>query len=164
MFNHRPHLGRTHQERILAKRDLPCESCGHNLRGSKGEVCPECGTALSLERLRERIPPIRPPHTPEPWQLRYAKAYPWLWGLHAAAFIGNTAWIIYFSGSFGVLIAFVMVPVYGYGAILLHSLDIEEPPPASRRLRLDSDAAVAMIPVIWLLPIILGLLLRFALP
>jgi hypothetical protein len=29
-------------------RDVPCPSCGYNLRNLTGEVCPECGEALAL--------------------------------------------------------------------------------------------------------------------
>lgn len=32
----------------LADRDIPCPSCGYNMRGSEKCVCPECGKALVL--------------------------------------------------------------------------------------------------------------------
>lgn len=34
--------------RFLASRDVPCPSCGYNLRGLAGEVCPECRQELVL--------------------------------------------------------------------------------------------------------------------
>ncbi len=30
----------------LAERDIPCESCGYNLRGVETVQCPECGTVI----------------------------------------------------------------------------------------------------------------------
>ncbi|MBX3376176.1 MAG: hypothetical protein KF678_04150 [Phycisphaeraceae bacterium] len=38
---------------FLAERDAPCPRCGYNLRGLAGVECPECGLALSVERLKE---------------------------------------------------------------------------------------------------------------
>lgn len=37
--------------RYLADRDLPCPKCRYNLRGTRSQSCPECGTALSLDAL-----------------------------------------------------------------------------------------------------------------
>jgi hypothetical protein len=37
----------------LAGVDVPCPKCGYNLRDQKGEVCPECGKALSVQALHE---------------------------------------------------------------------------------------------------------------
>lgn len=31
----------------LADRDQPCHACGHNLRGVREVVCPECGTVIA---------------------------------------------------------------------------------------------------------------------
>jgi hypothetical protein len=36
---------------VLAGTNVACPRCGYNLRGSSGEVCPECGLALSPEIL-----------------------------------------------------------------------------------------------------------------
>lgn len=36
---------------FLAGRDAPCPRCGYNLRDLKVEVCPECGAAISIEKL-----------------------------------------------------------------------------------------------------------------
>jgi hypothetical protein len=33
---------------FLASRDVPCPSCDYNLRGLKGDVCPECSQRLVL--------------------------------------------------------------------------------------------------------------------
>ncbi|MGD9689869.1 MAG: hypothetical protein AB7K52_09480 [Phycisphaerales bacterium] len=35
-------------ERFLSDRDVPCPSCGYNLRGSRATACPECGKSLRL--------------------------------------------------------------------------------------------------------------------
>lgn len=35
-------------ERLLATSDAPCPSCEYNLRGLKGQHCPECNTPLRL--------------------------------------------------------------------------------------------------------------------
>lgn len=43
-------------EQSLADRDAACPRCGYNLRGLKGERCPECGEPVSLESLENRIP------------------------------------------------------------------------------------------------------------
>jgi hypothetical protein len=32
----------------LVDRDVPCPSCGYNLRNLAGEVCPECGEGIAL--------------------------------------------------------------------------------------------------------------------
>ncbi|MEM6332905.1 MAG: hypothetical protein AAF823_06155 [Planctomycetota bacterium] len=32
----------------LAERDVPCPSCGYNLRGATSTTCPECGEVLAL--------------------------------------------------------------------------------------------------------------------
>ncbi len=37
--------------RYLADRDLPCLNCQYNLRGLRGESCPECGQPLALDKL-----------------------------------------------------------------------------------------------------------------
>jgi len=44
-----PHAERL--ERYLADRDLACPSCKYNLRGMRGEVCPECGEPIKLDLL-----------------------------------------------------------------------------------------------------------------
>lgn len=38
----------------LAERDVPCPSCGLNLRGQKEVDCPRCGLALSVWLLKPR--------------------------------------------------------------------------------------------------------------
>ena len=38
-------------ERYLADRDCACPRCRYNLRGLRGEACPECGQPLRLEAL-----------------------------------------------------------------------------------------------------------------
>lgn len=45
----RPHAERL--ERYLADLDLACPACKYNLKGTRGEACPECGYALRLESL-----------------------------------------------------------------------------------------------------------------
>lgn len=34
--------------RYLAEHDVPCASCGYNLRGLEAGVCPECGDEVAL--------------------------------------------------------------------------------------------------------------------
>lgn len=38
-------------ERYLADRDLACSRCKYNLRGTRGDACPECGEPIRLEGL-----------------------------------------------------------------------------------------------------------------
>lgn len=48
-----PHAARL--ERYLADRsDVACPGCGYDLRGVRGETCPECGRALRLEEFTSR--------------------------------------------------------------------------------------------------------------
>ncbi len=37
----------------LATRDVPCPSCGYNLRGVPASTCPECAMPLDLEIVKE---------------------------------------------------------------------------------------------------------------
>jgi hypothetical protein len=36
----------------LARRDVPCPSCGYNLRGLRTGACPECGFGFDVESLK----------------------------------------------------------------------------------------------------------------
>jgi len=49
-------------ERYLRNFDHECGNCGYQLRGSKGDRCPECGTSLSLDHMifDGGEPPSRP--------------------------------------------------------------------------------------------------------
>lgn len=40
---------------LLAENDVPCEGCRYNLRGQTGDVCPECGRAISVEHVRRTL-------------------------------------------------------------------------------------------------------------
>jgi hypothetical protein len=39
-------------EGYLARRDVPCPSCGYNLRGLAEGTCPECGFGFDVESLK----------------------------------------------------------------------------------------------------------------
>jgi hypothetical protein len=39
-------------EGYLARRDVPCPSCGYNLRGLSEGTCPECGFGFDVESLK----------------------------------------------------------------------------------------------------------------
>ncbi|MBX9737260.1 MAG: hypothetical protein K2X32_10075 [Phycisphaerales bacterium] len=41
---------------FVAARDVMCPACEHNLRGSAGVKCPECGVALRLEVRADPLP------------------------------------------------------------------------------------------------------------
>lgn len=43
----------------LTVTDVPCPTCGYNLRGSSGDKCPECAVPIELS--------IRRPQQPRPW-------------------------------------------------------------------------------------------------
>src|SRR4051794_3839974 len=43
--------GRDHLRKFLTDYDPPCPSCGYNLHGVTGDLCPECGRALVLDDL-----------------------------------------------------------------------------------------------------------------
>ncbi len=38
---------------LLRNRDVPCEKCDFNLRGLSSDRCPECGTEITIERVRD---------------------------------------------------------------------------------------------------------------
>lgn len=37
--------------RIVTPEDVPCPSCGYNLRGLREARCPECGSSFTIEQL-----------------------------------------------------------------------------------------------------------------
>ena len=37
--------------RIVTAEDVPCPSCGYNLRGLREARCPECGSSFTIEQL-----------------------------------------------------------------------------------------------------------------
>jgi hypothetical protein len=43
-------------ESYLAAHDEPCPKCGYNLRGLRGDTCPECGTRINLDTI---LAPLR---------------------------------------------------------------------------------------------------------
>lgn len=61
-------------DRLLAKRDWPCEKCGYNLRGMRGGACPECGTKLNLRDLRRRL-------AEDPWVRKWSWRSQWAFRL-----------------------------------------------------------------------------------
>ncbi|TVQ32312.1 MAG: transposase [Phycisphaeraceae bacterium] len=51
---------RERTQRFLSLSDIPCPSCGYNLRGLGEGACPECGAAIDLDRALENIHRRRP--------------------------------------------------------------------------------------------------------
>ena len=39
------------RDRIVTAEDVPCPSCGYNLRGLREARCPECGSSFTIEQL-----------------------------------------------------------------------------------------------------------------
>lgn len=44
-----------HLRAFLAERDAQCPGCAYNLRGATTDICPECGTQLSIDAIEEAM-------------------------------------------------------------------------------------------------------------
>jgi hypothetical protein len=47
-MQHQPHDAEALLRQFVEGRDVPCPSCGYNLRNTTSTRCPECGTTLTL--------------------------------------------------------------------------------------------------------------------
>jgi len=100
-------------ESLIAYRDLPCPQCQYNLRGMRGEVCPECGAKVGAWLLE---PPV------ENWTSRRFRAgriaagFAWAMGVTVLLFdVPRTRWR---DTSLDVL----EVALAGVGSILIGAL------------------------------------------
>src|SRR5438552_13839611 len=46
--------GISSRTRIVTAENVPCPSCGYNLRGLREARCPECGSSFTIEQLVRR--------------------------------------------------------------------------------------------------------------